>query len=548
MMLTPYICSNDIFRLLKQQKAKRILYINESGKKNDELFVFLSNKLGRSVKVDTISFSHNDSTKLTHGWHVILIRGEILSKNQNINDILKKLINYAKQSVMVISPVYICDNGEPIDLTSGIRYLYPTRFHEFDFTYQEYNDEVNEKKWQIYNFYTQNDFKSPLSIDKISYTEDAFFNKKLNIVYVLPHLKLTGGLKYLLTHAKFLFERGHNVFLMYLGGGDAIPSWSGLSQENITGQICVSTDEEISVSLKKYKIDAIVVGFYTQLKRLVNFQVPILYWEQGSENLFGDWGTVQSHNSPSLNEIRNIYRLPIAIASVSPIVSSVLKARYGRISPLLYTGIDTEFYKPLNENCEKRHDGFLKILLVGQPGLLFKGFFMIVEVLRQLWNNGYRFQVTWASQVEFTINAPYPVEILVNIPQTALSELYRESDILISGSVYESFSMPPMEAFASGTAVASTDNGGIRVYAKPGENILLAEQGNFFDLYTAIEYLIRYPEIRNKLAQEGRKESLNFSINHSIDQLENILYHVISYHSKEVHSSSSLEFPEIIER
>lgn len=88
-----------------------------------------------------------------------------------------------------------------------------------------------------------------------------------------------------------------------------------------------------------------------------------------------------------------------------------------------------------------------------------------------------------------------------------MSELYRESDILISGSVYESFSMPPMEAFASGTAVASTDNGGIRVYAKPGENILLAEQGNFFDLYTAIEYLIRYPEIRNKLGS-GRKKGI----------------------------------------
>ena len=85
MMLTPYICSNDIFRLLKQQKAKRI------------------------------------------------------------NEILKKLINYAKQSVMVVSPVYICENGKPTDFTSGIRYLYPTRFHEFDFTYQEYTDEVNEK-------------------------------------------------------------------------------------------------------------------------------------------------------------------------------------------------------------------------------------------------------------------------------------------------------------------------------------------------------------------------------------------------------------------
>ncbi len=541
MMVTPNICSNEIFRLLKQQKAKRILYINESGKKNDDLFIFLSNKLGRSVKIDTISSKQYDCTKLMYGWHVILIKDENVCKNQNINEIIKNLISYAKQSVIVVSPVYISDNGVPTDFTNGIRYLYPTRFHEFDFTYQEYNDEISKKKWQIYNFYTLNDLRSSLSIDQISYTENISVNRKLNIVYVLPHLSLTGGLKYLLTHAKFLFERGHNVYLMHLGGGNAIPSWSELSQENITGQISVSSDEELSASLKEYEIDVIVVGFYTQLNRLMKCELPILYWEQGSENLFGDWGTVQSHNSPLLNEIRNIYRLPITIASVSPIVSSVLKARYGRNSPLLYTGIDTEFYKPINENCEKLHGGFLKILLIGHPGLLFKGFFMILEVLRQLWNNGYRFQVTWASQVEFTINAPYPVEILVNTSQITLSQLYRESDILISGSVYESFSMPPMEAFASGTAVASTDNGGIRVYAKPGENILLAEQGNFFDLYTAIEYLIRYPEIRNKLALEGRKESLNFSINHSIDQLENILYHIVSYHSKEVHSSLSLE-------
>ena len=541
MLVTPYICSDDIFRLLKEQQAKRILYISETGKKSDDLYALLSSKLGKNAKIDTISFKHYDCPKLTQGWHVILVRGELVSVDKNIIETMKQLIGYAKQSVMVISPMYISNNCEPTDFKDGIRYLYPTLFQEFDYTYQEYIDDVTEKKWQIYNFYTRNDFKSTMFLDQVSYSKDIFLERKLNIVYALPHLNLTGGLKYLMTHAKFLFERGHNVYLMYLGGGSAIPSWSGLSQENITGQIYVSSDEDLSDSLKKYEIDAIIVGFYTQLNKLVKCDIPILYWEQGSETLYGDWGTVQSHNSPLLNEIREIYRLPITIASVSPIVSNVLKARYGRITPLLYSGIDTEFYKPSNEDCEKRHGGYLRILLVGYPGLLFKGFFMIVEVLRQLWDNGYRFQVTWASQGQFTIDVPFPVDILVNLSQNALAELYRESDILISGSVYESFPMPPMEAFASGTAVASTDNGGIHVYAKPGINILLAEQGNFFDLYTAIEYLIKYPEIRNKLAQEGRKESLKFSINHSIDQLENILYNIVANNTKENRTSPTLE-------
>lgn len=541
MLLTPHICSNDIFKILKEQKAKRILYISESGKKNDELFIYLTSKLSHSAKIDTISFMHYDCPKLSYSWHVILVQGGAAFKNQKIVETIKQLISYAKQSVMIVSPMYISNNGEPTDFTNGIRYLYPTRFQEFDFTYQEYNDDKAEKKWQIYNFYTRNDFKTPISLDQISYTEDISIKRKLNIVYALPHLNLTGGLKYLLTHAKFLFERGHNVYLMYLGGTNAIPAWSGLSQENITGQIYVSSVEELSMSLEKYEIDVIVAGFFTQLNQLVKCEVPILYWEQGSENLYGDWGTVQSHNSTLLNEIRDIYRLPITIASVSPIVSNVLKARYGRTTPLLYSGIDTEFYKPFNNNCEKQHDGDLKILLVGYPGLLFKGFHMIVEVLKQLWDNGYHFQVTWASQAEFTVDVPFPVNILVNTSQIVLSELYRESDILISGSVYESFPMPPMEALASGTAVASTDNGGIHVYAKPGKNILLAEQGNFFDLYAAIQYLIKHPEIRNKLAQEGRKDALNFSVNHSIDQLENILYHIVSYHTDKAPVSPILE-------
>jgi glycosyltransferase involved in cell wall biosynthesis len=280
--------------------------------------------------------------------------------------------------------------------------------------------------------------------------------------------------------------------------------------------------------LRKYNIDIVIAGFFSQLQTLAKCGIPILYWEQGSENLYGDWGTVQASNSPQLERIRKIYHLPIAIASVSPFVSSVLKAKYGRITPLLYAGIDTEFYRPMNSRCEKPPHAQTNILLVGNPALAFKGFNLILAVLNKLWNDGYQFQVTWASQISLKITADFPIRILSNLSQTALAELYRTSDILISGSVYESFPMPPMEAFASGTAVVSTDNGGIHAYAKPGENILLAEQGNFADLYAAVEFMLNNPEARRQIALNARKDALQFSISHSIDQLENILYHLVS--------------------
>jgi len=527
MLLTPQICKYDIYRLLKEQKSKRILYINDTGRADGDLYNYLSHSLGNSIKIQPVSLKNCNSSNLSQGWHVILLCSESY-QSKNLNELIKLLICYAKQSVLVVSAMYINSKNEAVDFTSGIRYLYPTRFQEFDFTYQVYEPD-NSPKWQIYNFYTQNDFKTPLPLDEVSYSESVFIDRKLNVVYALPNLNLSGGIKYLLAHAKFLYRRGHNVYLLLFGGSNAIPEWSDLSEEDITGQIYASSLEDLNTSLRNHNIDVMVVGFFTQLEQLIKCNTPILFWEQGAKKIYGDWETIQSHNSPLLNKIRELYRLPITIASVSPIVSTILKTRYGRITPLLYTGIDTDFYYPLNISYQDNKNGNLKILLVGAPQLKFKGFDTILEVLRLLWINGYRFQVTWASQIVFNADVPFPVNIVVTT-QKKLSQLYREHDILISGSEYESFPMPPMEAFASGTSVASTDNGGIHVYAKPGKNILLAEQGNFLDLYAAVEFLINNPAVRKKLAQEARKDSLKFSIDHSIDQLENILYHIVSYY------------------
>ncbi|MDL2248528.1 glycosyltransferase [Tyzzerella sp. OttesenSCG-928-J15] len=50
--------------------------------------------------------------------------------------------------------------------------------------------------------------------------------------------------------------------------------------------------------------------------------------------------------------------------------------------------------------------------------------------------------------------------------------MYRNADIFLSTSLYESFPSPPGEPKASGTAVLSTYNGGTNTYAVPCENCL----------------------------------------------------------------------------
>lgn len=188
----------------------------------------------------------------------------------------------------------------------------------------------------------------------------------------------------------------------------------------------------------------------------------------------------------------------------------------------MHTGIDTDFYYSIEKDNDK-----LKIIIVGSPLLKFKGFELIIMVLDYLWKSGLEFEVTWATQEEFSVRCEFLLKIALNVSQEELAMLYRTHDLYIGASVYEAFSMPPLEAMASGTAVVSTDCGGINVYAEPGVNMLMAEQGSFMDLATAIVYLAKDKNLRNKIAENGRKTALKFSIEKSIDQLENIIHTIL---------------------
>lgn len=529
--MIPESCKNSVLRILKEQEADKILFINDNCNESISLYKTIDETTHSNLLLRT--FANISADELEAGWDTIVIFAPSVYIQEAFDDALADILHFACQSVIVVGPVYTDNEGQASDCLSGVRYLYPTRFVSFDFTYES---DTDHSGWQIYNFYPKGNDTEPLPVDNIPYDNAAAakekIGRKLNIVYALPHLNLTGGLKYMITHAKYLCSLGHNVYIMCIGAKSALPSWSTLTDDDITGQITAPSYDEVRGILAEKKIDVIVAGFYNQLPRITQLGLPVLYWEQGSESFYGNYKCALACNNSELMCLRKLYREPAAIAAVSPQVAEVLKARYSRSAPLLFTGVDTEFYKPVNKDCTKPQEELPKILLVGSPSLPFKGFMLIMQVLTKLWFEGKRFKVTWASQIGFSINTVFPLEIVVATPQPRLAELYRTNDIFISGSVYESFPMPPMEAFASGTAVAATDNGGIHVYAKPGENILLCDQGKPNDLYASVEFLLDHPEARLKLAQNARKTALMFSVNNSMEMLENILYSIAA--SKDV--------------
>ena len=343
-----------------------------------------------------------------------------------------------------------------------------------------------------------------------------YSERKLSILYVVPHRNLTGGLKMLYEQMKALQKRGHKITVIIRGNYEkVIPDW--VEDFIPDHQIIIKSHDSYKNYLKG--IDIIFAGFYNQIEELKNEQVPVLYWEQGHEYLYGD--VKDKNQEPFIREsLTHQFNQDIYYATDSNYVHDIVKARFHKESYVLPIFIDTNFYYPL----EKDNSELLTILLVGNPILSFKGFTKALQVLVNTWLEGFRFKVNWACQIQpQTSPLPFEINYFVNVSQTELAQLYRESDILLSCSVYEGCPMPPLEAMASGVAVIATNCGGINQYAIHKENALIATSNTVNELTQYLKELLTNHELRYQLIQNGLQTAKLLSYDNGAVLLETIL-------------------------
>lgn len=446
---------------------------------------------------------------------------EHFSKEEGIH-LIRKLLNYTNKFLLISTPLYPADQddylGNKFERHKSRWVL--TDFLDFDFSYRLVP--IGENGAQLITvFPTHYGGRTALNIDK-TLTPAASKGDPLTIGYILPHKNLTGGLKMLLEQMRHLRTKGHRVIALGKtnGANSVLPEWYS-----------VEVDEEIVVSPNRSFLDyigscdVVMAGWVSQLPELVGAPVPIVYWEQGHEWLFGDCGDL-SWNSPVRRHLAQCYRLPCYLAAVSPTVAKILKVRYNREAFVIPNGIDTDVYHP----GQRHNDG--TILLVGNPMLRFKGFEVALKTLQKVWDCGFRFRVKWVCQNRPQVKGiSFPISFIISPSQEELAEHYRNADIFLFTSWYEGFGMPPLEAMASGVPVVATLCGGIDGYAVPGENALLADPGDIDSLAYAVMYLLQHEEARNILAERGRETAMKFRFTDIICLLENYLRKVVLTHN-----------------
>jgi glycosyltransferase involved in cell wall biosynthesis len=173
----------------------------------------------------------------------------------------------------------------------------------------------------------------------------------------------------------------------------------------------------------------------------------------------------------------------------------------------------------------KKLENTISIISYGGREADWKGFHEMCEGMRIAKFRNPEIQFKWKVYGKALLppdNKICGYEPLGFLSSKQLAEAYRQNDVLLSASWYESFPLFPLEAMACGLAAITTQPG-TEIYAEDQETALIVEPRNPESIALAIERLAKNENFRFKLATNGNLKSKEFTWRKSVDNLSKIL-------------------------
>lgn len=98
------------------------------------------------------------------------------------------------------------------------------------------------------------------------------------------------------------------------------------------------------------------------------------------------------------------------------------------------------------------------------------------------------------------------VEFVTGVTDERIVELYAESELAVVPSLYEGFSLPAIEAMATGTCLVATDGGALpEVTGQDNDTVLGCKAGDAEGLAAALRRGLADPELRARIGAAGRQ-------------------------------------------
>ncbi|MHB8127884.1 MAG: glycosyltransferase family 4 protein [Mobilitalea sp.] len=334
-------------------------------------------------------------------------------------------------------------------------------------------------------------------------TEDK--HNQLHIVYVMTHVGICGGTKIILEHVNHLtrFKQRATIVSHF-----EKPTWFPLDKE--VNYVQVPFEQELALGIPP--CDVIVATYWREIYECIAREIaPVVYFEQGDYHLFA-WQEVSQREK---DYIFKQFQLVPYIYTVSQGASEQIKTNFGRESTIINNAIDNQvFYPGSRDNKDEKHE--FTLMMIGSENNEFKRIGDIQEALSILSKSGYKLKIVWV-----TPDIPiHPIgSVFVNPEQSQIGSLLRSSDLFVSASLYESFSLPCLEAMASGCAVITTKNKGVEEYAVDGINCIMIAMNDPGDLAEKIIQVMESDSLANNLISEGINTASQYTWDNIIPQI-----------------------------
>lgn len=326
----------------------------------------------------------------------------------------------------------------------------------------------------------------------------------------MTHVGVTGGAKVIFQHADELQKLGVHVTIV---SHFPRPTWYPVTCDYVQVPFQVELAQGIPLC------DVIVATYWDHIQACVETGIaPVVYFEQGDFHLFEDL------NPELFRVVQCEIQSAAFVTTVSRAAANALKSRFGRDAQVFPNALDRDVFFPNDEATIQDRKPYL--MMIGSDKMAFKGTADVLAAYHLVREAGYDLDLVWVT--------PQPLSravgsVYVQPEQRVLADLYRGAAAFVSGSHYEAFSLPPLEAMACGCPVITTANAGAKEYAVDGENCLLVDVGDPHLMARQIIRVLTEPGLAARLRKGGLQTACRFDWNVIAPELHEFYQHVASF-------------------
>ncbi len=316
----------------------------------------------------------------------------------------------------------------------------------------------------------------------------------MRINFLIPHLKLSGGISVSMSFAHELSLRGHDVFVVVES-----KSPTRFIRNLITIHPLLPWGTRVKIVRVKNFSDlpdkgVFIADSWQVARKLHNMNIrgPKFHHLQHDERMH--------HGERAI--VESVYRLPMKKMVNATWIHKALKEELGLDVEILFNSIDCEQFHP-NKRTRLPHDNTIRIAVLHHD-YAWKRTQDGVDVVMKLKEKYPEKNIKLILFGTRTKHNNYPCdEYHYNVVGDKLAELFANSDIFIGPSLDDSRAIIHRWAMAAGCAIAIYDNVSVDDYAFHEKTAMIAKKGDVNDLFKKTEMLVIDEVLRKKIAQQA---------------------------------------------